>query len=66
MSTKKEKPAEYEWPSFVADIEAFRDQVVQRKQEGLMLEFRLIESERHSGTTDAEPTPGAMPPSCPG
>jgi predicted alpha/beta superfamily hydrolase len=42
--------AEYEWPSFVADIEAFWDQVVQRKQEGLKLEFRLIESERHSGT----------------
>jgi hypothetical protein len=42
--------AEYEWPSFVAGIEAFREQIAKHGQKGLEMEFRKIESERHAGT----------------
>jgi predicted alpha/beta superfamily hydrolase len=42
--------AEWEWPSFKAAIEAYRDRVRDRKQSGLIMEYRMVEAERHSGT----------------
>jgi predicted alpha/beta superfamily hydrolase len=42
--------AENEWPAFLASIKRFHERLSQRKYEGFVYQFRLIEGERHAGT----------------
>jgi uncharacterized protein len=50
--------AENEWPSFLAGIERFRQRITQRKYDGLVFEYRLIDGERHGGTKPESYTRG--------
>jgi uncharacterized protein len=42
--------AENEWPSFVAGIKRFHEQIEKHKYEGFDCKFRVIDGERHAGT----------------
>jgi predicted alpha/beta superfamily hydrolase len=50
--------AENEWPSFLAGIERFRQRIAQRKYEGFVFEYRLVDGERHGGTKPESYTRG--------
>jgi predicted alpha/beta superfamily hydrolase len=42
--------AENEWPSFLAGIKRFHQQISSRKYKGFAYDYRLIDGERHAGT----------------
>ncbi len=42
--------AENEWPSFRASIERYAKRLQERRYEGFVSEFRLVDGERHAGT----------------
>jgi hypothetical protein len=42
--------AENEWPSFRDGIKRFHERIKERRYEGFVLEYRLVDGERHAGT----------------